>query len=106
MDGAPPGFAGRDLLGSHCFQTVGTANPRPNRYLHPKSDFLTRFPRPVRADADGDRLIEPLKELQQLVGGEPAEMPVHQMRDFRLLEGKQEAISRCLSFRAKSSLWT
>src|SRR4051794_8685022 len=56
---------------------------------HAEADFLIRLPRPVRANADRDGLIQPLEELQQLVGGEAAEMPVHQVRHFRLLDAKQ-----------------
>ena len=38
---------------------------------------------------DRDLPIQPLEELEQLVGGEAAEMPVHQVRDFRLLDAEQ-----------------
>ena len=39
-------------------------NPFPFCRLHSESDLLIRLPRPVRADVDGNGLIEPLEEFQ------------------------------------------
>ena len=43
----------------------------------------------MRADADGNGLIQTLEERHQLVGCEPAEMPDHQVRHYRLLDTEQ-----------------
>lgn len=43
------------------------------------ADFLVGFALLVTADLNGDLPVEPLEKTQKLVGGEPAEMPVHQV---------------------------
>ena len=43
----------------------------------------------MRADLDRHLAVETLEEVEQLVGGEAAEMPVHQVGDFRLLDAEQ-----------------
>ena len=53
------------------------------------TDFLIRLARPVRANADGHFPVKASEEIEQLVGGEAAEVPVHQVRDFRLFDAEQ-----------------
>src|SRR5690348_4453319 len=53
------------------------------------NDFLVRLARPALADADGHLAVEAFEEVERLLGGEPAEMPIHQVRDFRLLDAEQ-----------------
>jgi len=53
------------------------------------TNFLIRLARPVRANADGHFPVKASEEIEQLVGGEAAEVPVHQVRDFRLFDTKQ-----------------
>jgi len=43
----------------------------------------------VRTDLDRHLAVEPLKEAEQLVGGEAVEMPVHQVGYLRLLDTEQ-----------------
>ena len=45
---------------------------------------MVGFARLLRADLDGDLLVEPLEEVQQLVRGEPAVVAVHQVRHVGL----------------------
>jgi len=58
--------------------------------VHPaKPDFLIRLSGLVGADLDRDLTIQPLEKIEQLVGGETVEMPVHQVGDFRLFDPEQ-----------------
>jgi hypothetical protein len=43
----------------------------------------------VRTYADRHLALQPFQKIQQLVGGEPAEMPVHEVGDCRLLDPEQ-----------------
>ena len=66
-----------------------SANARLVCNLPADADLLIRLARLVRADADRYLAVQSLEEVQQLIGGKPTEMPVHQVRDFRLLDPKQ-----------------
>ena len=72
--------------------------------LQAKSDFLIRLSRLVGADLDRDFTIQPLEKIEELVGGETVEMPVHQVGDFRLFDPEQGSDFRCLRFLSLSSL--
>jgi hypothetical protein len=54
-----------------------------------KSHFLIGFPRLVRTDPDRHFPVQAFQEFKQLVRGEEAEMPVHQVGHFRLGNAKQ-----------------
>ncbi len=52
--------------------------------LRGESHFLEGFTSVTTADLDRHLSIKPPQKIQQFVGREPAEVPVHQMRDIRL----------------------
>jgi len=62
------------------------------------ADFLIGLAFLVVADLYGDFPVEPLEKIQNLVGGEPAEMPVHQVRGLRLLDAEQGGDFRLFQF--------
>jgi hypothetical protein len=53
-----------------------------------KPDLLIWLARLVRADLDRHLSVKLSQEFQKLVGREPAEMPVEQMRHLRLLDAQ------------------
>src|SRR5271157_3566525 len=61
----------------------------PKRESWAKAYLLIGFAGVVRTDLDRHLAVEPLKEAEQLVGGEAVEMPVHQVGYLRLLDTEQ-----------------
>jgi len=59
-----------------------------SRRLPAEINFLIGFARLVRTDADGHLAFQPLQEIKQLVSSDPAEMPVHEVGHFRLLNAE------------------
>jgi hypothetical protein len=68
------------------YHRLRTTGPLPPTDSEAEPDLLIRFPRLMRADLDRDFTIQPFEEIEQLVGGEAVEMPVHQVGDFRLFD--------------------
>ena len=54
-------------------------------------DFLKRLDRKVTIRISPHRPGEPYQEVEQFVGGEAAEMAVHHVRHFRLLDPEQRS---------------
>ena len=68
--------------------------------------LLVRFDLVMTAHLDGHFAVKPFEKIEQLVGGEAAEMPVHQVRHIGLGMPRMAAISRCFSFRSLRILKT
>jgi hypothetical protein len=54
-----------------------------------EAHFLIRLTRLVGADPDRHLGLQSLEEIEQLVGGEAAEVSVHKVGDFRLFDPEQ-----------------
>ena len=80
-----------------------TRHPR-SRRSRSKADLPIRFSRLVRPDLDRDFPVEAFEKVQKFVRREPAEVPIHQVRHFRLRDPQETGNLALFSFLSFSIL--